>query len=286
MILSPRPCTRNLPLVLVAIALPSAVPLHAHGQLDTLIAQVTAQIENAPDAELYLNRGELYRAHGEWPAAFADYDAAEKLAPRLSAVWLCRARSFLETEKFPQALAAADQFLKTEEENPLGHRYRAEALRGLERPADAATAFARMLSLMKERRPEDFIDHARTWNAAGHPAKGIEAIEAGLLELGSLPTLETEALDLEIKAGNLDAALVRIARLEAATDRKAPWQVRRADLLAAAGRPGATDAATDALASIRSLPKELRRIRSTMRMEDRMCQLAERSQSNTPASGP
>lgn len=274
MILSPRPCVRNFLLVLVAIALSCAKPLHAHGQLDALIAQATAQIQNAPDAKLYLHRGELYRAHGELPAAFADYDAAEKLAPKLSAVWLCRARSFLETEKFPQALAAADQFLKTEENNPLGHRYRAEALRGLDCPVDAATAFARMLSLMKERRPEDFIDHARAWDAAGHPAKGVQAIEAGLRELGSLPTLETEALDLEIKAGDLDAALVRIARLEAATDRKAPWQVRRADLLAAAGHPGTAAAATDALASLRSLPKELRRVRSTMQMEDRMCQLA------------
>src|SRR5262245_7785095 len=72
------------------------LPGLAHGDLHEQIAAATSQIEKNPkNAELYLKRGELHRAHEDWDAALADYERAAILNPKLIVVDLARGKVLL-----------------------------------------------------------------------------------------------------------------------------------------------------------------------------------------------
>ena len=92
------------PLVVAALAAClSSSAAFAHGDLDRQIAEVSARIEaalaqpaDAPRrAQLYFDRGELHRLHGDWRRAEADYDQAIRYRPDLHAVELSRGRLLL-----------------------------------------------------------------------------------------------------------------------------------------------------------------------------------------------
>src|SRR5688572_33256037 len=56
----------------LVVCLVITLPLAAHGDLHERIAALTKQIDDAPtNAELYLKRGELHRAHRDWKLALA-----------------------------------------------------------------------------------------------------------------------------------------------------------------------------------------------------------------------
>jgi predicted Zn-dependent protease len=80
--------------------------------------------------------------------------------------------------------------------------------------------------------------------------------------------LESYALDLEQRDGRLDAALARIERLAAGSPRQESWLVRRAAILAEAGRPGdAEQSLRQALLAIERLPPHRRTAPATTRLE-------------------
>src|SRR5262245_38378375 len=84
----------------------------AHGDLHEQINAVTKQIDADPsNAVLYHKRGELERAHGDYTAAFADYDRAEKLDPELDVVQFSRGRSLLESNRADEAVISLSKFL-------------------------------------------------------------------------------------------------------------------------------------------------------------------------------
>src|SRR6266550_708067 len=86
---------RNLCLLVLAIGLP--VSALAHGDLHLQIEEVTKRITLEPkNAELYLKRGELHRAHQDWDAAQADYDFAFALSPKLEVIDLAKGKMFLD----------------------------------------------------------------------------------------------------------------------------------------------------------------------------------------------
>ena len=96
------------------LALLSLIPgvLHAHGDLHEQIEAITARIDNDPDnAELYLKRGELRRAHREWAAAQADFDRVASMNPALDTVELSRGLLWMEMGEVAQAEKALRRFL-------------------------------------------------------------------------------------------------------------------------------------------------------------------------------
>src|SRR3954468_20383167 len=67
-----------------------------HGDLHERITALSEQIAAAPGkADLYLQRGEVYRNHEDWDLALADYDRADQLDPDNRVVVYARARLFL-----------------------------------------------------------------------------------------------------------------------------------------------------------------------------------------------
>ena len=82
-------------LALLALFVPP--PAHAHGPFHELIAAANERVSKRPDdPEGYIQRGELYRAHGEHEAALADFGRAARLAPGNDTLDLLRGRALVE----------------------------------------------------------------------------------------------------------------------------------------------------------------------------------------------
>lgn len=79
----------------IALWLATARPAAAHGAIHERLDHVSSQIAASPDnADLYLQRADLFRQHQEWKPALADCKTAAKLDPEIEAdalagrIWL------------------------------------------------------------------------------------------------------------------------------------------------------------------------------------------------------
>ena len=242
-----------------------AGPLGAHGDDQRVLELLTAELAQAPDADLHLRRGELYRHLREWERAEADYAAAARLAPELAVIHYFRARAHLEAGDPAGALPAIDRFLAAEPGTPDGWFLRAEIHAAAGRNEAAAADCARGIERAPEPRPEHFLRHARLLASGGDRAAALAALDAGLERLGPVVSLVEQALTLELERGEPDGALRRIDAALAAAPRREGWLYRRGEVLERAGRPSEAKAAyAEGLAVVRALPE---RLRDTVPME-------------------
>lgn len=244
----------------------------AHSDLDQQIAGLTGRIEREPgSAVLYFRRGELHRAHRDWPAALADYDRAARLDPGLAAVDLARATVAIETGAPQTALAAVERFLARQPDHAEGRALRARVLAALGRPLEAAEDWRRAIAASNSPRPDLYLDRARA--LASDERKMDEAVatlDEGLRRLGSVVTLDLAAMDLELHQRRYEAALARLDRLAAASPRKELWLVRRGEILEHAGRLAEARAAyAAALRAMAILPEPRRQTRAIEDLEAR-----------------
>src|SRR6266404_4403885 len=116
--------------------------LLAHGDLHEQIAITTKLIQKEPrNAALYLKRGELHRAHGDWDAAMADYERAAALDPKLEVVDLARGKALLAANWPISAKVALDRYLATHTNHVDALVTRARVLDKLGEHAPAAQDF-------------------------------------------------------------------------------------------------------------------------------------------------
>jgi predicted Zn-dependent protease len=265
-------------------------PALAHDDPDHQVAELSAAIERSPrDASLRLQRAELHRFRRDWQAGLADLQAARELDPGLDAVDLAVAELTLDAGNTGAALPAIDRFLGRRPDHAKGHLVRARILLRDGQGLDAAAEFSRGIALAASAadgsplvQPDDYLDRARALAAAGqgHMDEAIAGLDEGIVALGHPITLELQAIELEQKRGRVDAALARLAAVEARANRKETWMARRADLLASAGRQDEAAAAwRDALAAIGRLPLRTRESRAT---QDLAASIRGRLDTSTP----
>lgn len=231
----PRPCA------LACALLIGALPALAHEPLDRELAELEARLAVAsPDVRLVLRHAELLRVRGETERALGDCERARELGGAASEIDALRARVLFEAGRFEGALAAARA--------APARIVEARALAALGRPAEAADAYALVLSETAYPSPDLYLERSAAVVARGpaHLAEALAGIEAGIARIGPAVTLELEALELERRLGRIDAALARLDGLADRSPRKAPWLLRRAELLARAGRRGEARAAIGA----------------------------------------
>jgi predicted Zn-dependent protease len=282
--------------VALGVLVGAAAPALGHVALDHQLADLTRRIERDPrDASLYLRRGELHRARGEWSAAEADYLRAREIAPGLVAVDLCLGRMYLESEKPGPAKEALDRFLVARPEHAEGHALRARALGRLGQKTEAAAGYTRALALLRDaehpRKVDYYLERAQLLAGEGGPGleQALRGLDEGMSALGPLVTLQLSAIDLELRAGRPEAALARLDSIAATFGRREAWLVRRAKILEQCGRlDEARDALEDALARIRALPASRRGAPAVRRIESEAGAALERlrAQSAPPAEHP
>ncbi len=242
----------------------------AHGMLDEQLAELSRAIAQRPgDATLHLKRAELHRKHRDWPAALADFNAAQRLDPGAAEVELARARLAMDRGFWGDARALLGRFLAARPDSEVGHALRAQVHERIGSHAAAAAAAADYAGAIRhsaEPRVEYFLGQARAWAAAGNHEAGLAAVDAGLARLGPLPVLEQWAIAALVQARGWDEALARLERLIASAPRKETALTQRADILALAGRAADSRAAFEAArAHWDQLPE---RIRATQAMLD------------------
>lgn len=241
--------------------------LRAHGDDQVLIEALTEQLSKAPEADLFIRRGELFRHHQQWERAEADYVAAAKLDPALTLVDFFRARAQLEAGAPDKALPLVDRYLVNAPDEPEGRFLRGDVLAALGRHDDGALEYAHGIERAPSPRPEHFLRRARFLAAApaADAARVIAALDEGIKRLGPVIALIDYAITLELERQNHDGALERITQAMSHAPRRERWLARQGDILANCGRKAEAAAAyRAALTAIEDLPE---RYRDTVPME-------------------
>ena len=256
---------RALRSALAAIGSLLAVSLHGHPEIEIALERLNARIAAAPtDAELYLERGELYAQHQEWIAAEANYLRAAELVPALPRLDCARGTLALATGA---TLEARDHFNRALTLNPADAEaliLRSRARARLKDSAGARGDLDAALRLLSQPRPELFLERA---SLCSSPSEAIQSLDAAIARIGPVYTLQIRALELEEAAGLTDAALARLQSIAAHSERKEMWLKRGGDVLARAGRISeARRAYAAALLAIESLPSWLRESPDTTRL--------------------
>ena len=258
-----RPHIAGLVSIVVLLGLPSSAS--GHPAIDAQIADLTARLEREPGrADLHLRLGDLHRLHGERAAALADLERARALDPDLAEVDLSLACLLMETGELRQAGAALDRFLlrRPGQVDGLVARGRLRTRQGQHLwAADDFTRAIVQLRFPLQPAPELFLERARALASAGKERLGeaLRGLDEGIERLGPLVTLESYAIDLEVRRGAIEAALARADTLAAASASPARWLARRGTILEEAGqREEAYRAFLEARAGIEALPEPRR----------------------------
>lgn len=253
---------------LLLLALPCLAG--AHGDLHLQIENVTAQIAQAPkNAGLYLHRADLRRDHEEWAAALEDYRHALQLDGGLVDAKLGQAQLYLAWAKPALSLEPIAAFLKSRPGDALGLSVKANALEALGRHGEASLAFA--LSLKARPDIEVYMEELQSLRRAGRSGDALQVVKQGIVQLGPLPVLEAQGVDLERSLGRFDAALQRNQGMLMGPGRKDALLEIRGDILMQAGRQMEARAAwRQALAEMDKLSDARRRVQAAMDLEARL----------------
>lgn len=247
----------------------------AHPGLDEQIAELSQRIDRGPvSAPLFLERGEVHRAHRDWPAAEADYRRAIELDPRLHVVQLAKARMLLEAGQAEAAREAAAQYLRHDAASLEGFLQHARSLAALGRHLDAAREYARAIRLGADDHKAGvdlYLERAQALAAAGnaHLDEAIRGLDEGLDRLHGAVSLQLLAIDLELRRQRPDDAVRRLDTIAALAGRKETWLLRKAEVLEQFGRRvEAASAYRQTLAAIEALPAGRRMTRAVATLRD------------------
>jgi predicted Zn-dependent protease len=244
--------------VLLIVTTPRA---DAHGDDQQLIDALTEELAKAPEADLFIRRGELFRHHQEWAKAGADFELAARLEPKLEVVDFFRARLLLEAGEPAKAQPFIERYLANVPTEAEGWFLRGDVLGALGKHDDGAMDYAEGIRRAPHPRPEHFLRRARFLATARNsdPARVLVALDEGIAKLGPVISLLEYAISLELERKNYDAALVRIAKAMDHSPRRETWLVRQGDVLLKSGRTTEAVAAyRAALAAIEDLPPRYR----------------------------
>jgi tetratricopeptide (TPR) repeat protein len=210
----------------------------AHGSLHDQIDAVTRSMErDGHTSILMLRRSELYRRHRDWSAAHADHHNAARLDPGNLEIDLARARLAVDRNLLGDAVVALNRYLAARPQSEVALALRADVHDRAGRPADAATDYAAALRLAAEPSVELVLGLANALARAGDVAGALAAADTGILRLGPLVTLQQWSIEHLVANHRFDEALIRLDAMLAGSSRKEAGLTRRAEILAAAGRP-------------------------------------------------
>lgn len=195
----------------------TATPVFAHGDLHERIQTLTQQLQtNAGNADLWLQRADLNRQHGDYLLATADASEASRLRPDWPAAVLERARIEFDTGTPAAAAASATACLQLDAANPDALILRARCRTQLGQLAGAVADFNRALAPTNGPRPlpDLYLERARAQAALGRLAEAARGLDEGMARLGETPSLALPALEYDRARGDFAGALARVERAQ------------------------------------------------------------------------
>ncbi len=261
---------------------PPDLPAHGdtHEQIDAVSKEIAAQPNRL---ELWLKRAELHRVHGEFGLALADCQTAEKLEPNGATVQYFRGKTLFDAGLYPEAVAALDRFLAVERESSKAFLIRARVFAKLRNFERAAADFSDGIRFAAAPEPDYFTERAQAWDAAGKTEAALSGLDEGIARFGPVVSLQTPAIDLELKLGRYEAALKRVDSLSAQSSRKESWLLQRAKILERAGRSEeARVAYANAAVAIERLPGRIASTESVQIMQKEITSSLQRMAGRSP----
>lgn len=264
---------RSIRLLYVGLLILAPGTAIAHGSLDHELEALDQRLGEARgEARTLLHRGEIHRLKGNWQSARDDFDAAARVAPGLVEVDLCRAALELDLGNAAAAESLLDRVLAGTPDQRRGLELRAKVRTRLGRPLDAVADLDRLIAADPAAKPDLYHERASLLSTAGpqHLDRALAGLDQARARLGTLPSLELFAIDLELGRRGHDAALARLERLTKTLATRDLLE-RRGTILLAAGRDDEARAAfAAALAELESMPAFRRRTAAVIKQEDRL----------------
>jgi predicted Zn-dependent protease len=238
-----------------------SLEVNAHGDDQLIIDALTEELAKAPEADLFIRRGELFRHHEEWAKAEADFVSAARLEPKLAIVDFFRARVLLEAGQAVRAQTFIERYVASTPNEAEGWFLRGDVLGALGKHDAGALDYAEGIRRAAHPRPEHYLRRAKFLALAPQPdpARILAGLDEGMAKLGPVISLLEYAITLEMDRKDYDGALARIATAMEHSPRRETWLVRKGDVLLKSGRTTeAVGAYRAALAAIEELPPRYR----------------------------
>lgn len=256
---------------LTLLCLCISLTLVAHGPIHELILQTTQEIKEDPDnASLYVKRAEFYRIDDDFDKCVADLLVAKKLAPETPGLDYLFAQIHADNGYPNTGMHYIQKVLDETPDHINALQLRASIYIQMKEEALAIKDFDHSLSIMKQPRPQHFIDIAKaTLRADSTDYEGaISWLNKGEERLGFNIVMRSFANELDVKFGNYDRAIKRLDEVIGKFKRHDKWLLEKAQILETAKRlPEARDTYKSTLAAIRSLPKSKRSTKMVMEWE-------------------
>ena len=163
------------------LMLPAVLP--AHTDLMVRIEMLTGQLENDPtDINALIQRGELYRRHGDFELSSADLAKARELDPADPMLDWYEGRLALDAGDYKNADQLMSRYLVSHPEHAVAWHQRAKARVGLEEYLLAADDFSKAIELSDQPGPGLYRSLALSTVAAGseHIPAAEEAVQVAL----------------------------------------------------------------------------------------------------------
>lgn len=241
--------SRRLLLLLLPVLALLPARAAAHGAIHEQLQALTVALENQPgDPALFFRQAELLVAHDEPEAALRSIIEVEARAPELYPTAVLRARIALASGQPEQVGALLAERLAAQPDDWTARLVRARAHAALGR-RDEACADYRLIWRHNAAAACDLVQEVADALAPAAPAEAIAVLDTGLQRHGPVPSLLLRALALDLTSARYDSALQRVQALRGLSPRPEPWMVRRAEILAQAGRTAEARAAWQALAA-------------------------------------
>lgn len=260
--------------LVVGLALASAVGasrLLAHPGVDEVVAGAQAAAAAHPDdAAAQQELAAARRLAGDWDGALAALDAAAARGADADALAASRAAILLDAGRAAAALDALDPLLARRPDAAAARFDRGRACLALGRADEGVRELRRAIATLPAPRPEQVLLLRDALLDQRRIAEAIEALDAGSARLGPIAALQLPAVELEVWLGRTDAALTRLERLIAREGRNPAWLVRRAEILATAGRAAAARAAYEEAGALLAAHAGARRIHAFDEIADRI----------------
>ena len=246
--------------LLALLLLLVAAPARAHGPFHERIAAASERVARQPgNPEALVARGELFREHGDFDLALADFAEAARASPATD-VDLLRGRTLVDAGRAHQALVHLDRWLGRHPDSAAGFVERARAHEAVAARAEAADDYQRAVDLTPRPSPDEYLRRMRLQLAAGRPEAALGGLDEGIARLGPIVSLEQPAIGLELEARRWEQALGRLDKLAAQSPRQESFLERRGQILLQAGRRAearlAFRAALEAIAALPTAQRE------------------------------
>lgn len=212
-----------------------ALSAAAHESVNVQIASLDKKIQKEPqNVTAYIERAVLLRREKQFPAALADLETAQKLAPNRREILLERGLTLAAKGDSKEAENLLSAYLASGLPSAEAFVMRGQIREKAQAYADARSDYAAAVSL--EPTPDTFLARGRMDETLGHWDEAARGYEEGMRILSGAVVLRLALVRVEHHRGHYDRAITLIDEIIPKLPVKADWLLLRAEEHAAAGR--------------------------------------------------